>query len=56
MNAMSEFEMLINVLIYPGKEEGITKAENQIEIIKSAVFQLGRNIGRDYGNRKRVKI
>jgi len=48
----SEYKKLY--AIYPGKGVGITNPENQIETIKSAVFQLGRNIGCDYGNRKRL--
>lgn len=48
----SEYKKLY--AIYPGKGEGITNLENQIEAIKSTVFKLGRSIGRDYGNRKRL--
>jgi biotin synthase len=48
----SEYKKLY--AIYPGKGVGIINPENQIEIIKTAIFQLGRNIGRDYGSRKRL--
>lgn len=48
----SEYKKLY--AIYPGKGVGITNPENQTEAVKATVFQLGRSIGRDYGNRKRV--
>jgi len=38
--------------IYPGKGEGITNLENQLNKINKVIFELGRSIGQDYGNRK----
>jgi len=39
--------------IYPGKGEGAANPEKHIEDIKYMIIRLGRNIGRDYGNRKK---
>lgn len=49
----SEYKKLY--AIYPGKGEGVTNLQDQIEAVKSTVFKLGRSIGLDYGNRKRLK-
>ncbi|HBR34234.1 MAG TPA: [FeFe] hydrogenase H-cluster radical SAM maturase HydE, partial [Firmicutes bacterium] len=38
--------------IYPGKGEGSISLEGDLERIKSLLVQLGRTVGRDYGNRK----
>lgn len=40
--------------IYPGKGEGATNPENHINDIKSIIIRLGRSIGQDCGNRKRI--
>jgi biotin synthase len=39
--------------IYPGKGEGLANPENYIEDIKSMIIRFGRNIGRDFGDRKK---
>lgn len=42
--------------IYPGKGVGIANPENSLDDIKSMIFHMDRDIGRDYGNRKRIRV